>query len=55
MSESSGKKRRARGDGGVRWDEKRQRYIAEKTVGFDGRGKRIVRTGTGTCESAALR
>ncbi|MFE6507431.1 tyrosine recombinase XerC [Nocardioides sp. NPDC057767] len=55
MSTEDKKSRRARGDGGVRWDEKRQRYIAEKTVGYDGRGKRIVKTGTGKSESAALR
>lgn len=55
MSTEDKKSRRARGDGGVRWDEKRQRYIAEKTVGYDGRGKRVVKTGTGKSESAALR
>lgn len=48
------RKRRARGDGGVHWDRKRQRFIAEKTVGYDGRGKRIVRYGSGTSETAAL-
>ena len=47
--------RRARGEGGVRWSESRQRWIAEKTVGYDGRGKRIVKTGSGRTESAALR
>lgn len=49
------KKRRPRGDGGVRWNEARQRFIAEKTVGYDGRGKRIVKSGYGTTEAAALR
>lgn len=39
----------------MRWSEARQRWIAEKTVGYDPRGKRIVRTGTGTSQSAALR
>lgn len=29
--------RRARGDGGLRWDETRQRWIAEITIGYDGR------------------
>lgn len=48
-------KRRARGESGVRWSEQRQRYIAEATVGYDARGKRIVRTGSGTSASAALR
>jgi integrase len=49
------KKRRPRGEGGVSWDEKRQRWIAAKTVGYDARGKRIVRRGAGTSQSAALR
>jgi hypothetical protein len=31
------------GDGGLRWEEKRQRWIAEITIGYDGHGKRIVR------------
>jgi hypothetical protein len=29
--------RRARGDGGLRWDETPQRWIAEITIGYDGR------------------
>lgn len=37
------------------WNEKRQRWIAEKTVGYDGRGKKIVRKASGTSQSAALR
>lgn len=49
------KLRRPRGEGGLRWDEKRQRFIAEKTVGYDGRGRRIVKTGSGKSESGALR
>lgn len=48
-------RRRSRGDGGVRWNEQRQRWIAEQTVGYDSRGKRIVRTGSGKTEAAALR
>src|SRR5215211_5290295 len=36
-------KRRSRGDGGLYWDESRQRWIAEITIGYDGRGKRITR------------
>lgn len=51
----SEKKRRARGEGGLSWDEKRQRWIAAKTVGYDARGKRIVRRGSGTSPSAATR
>ena len=45
--------RRARGDGGLRWDEKRQRWIAEITIGYDGRGKRIVRKASGRTKTAA--
>jgi hypothetical protein len=30
-------KRRSRGDGGLFWDERRQRWIASVTVGYDGR------------------
>lgn len=48
-------RRRVRGEGGLRWSERRQRWIAEQTVGFDGRGKRIVRSGSGKTETAALR
>jgi hypothetical protein len=39
----------------VRWSEARKRYIAETTVGYDSRGKRIVRSGSGKTETAALR
>src|SRR5215203_3147461 len=35
--------------------ESRQQFIAGKTVGYDGRGRRIVKTGSGKSESAALR
>jgi integrase len=49
------KKRRARGQHGVYFDAARNRYVAQATVGYDGRGKRIVKKGTGTSESAALR
>jgi integrase len=48
-------RRRARGEGGVHWDDKRQRWIAERTVGYDGRGKRVVRKASGTSQSAAVR
>lgn len=39
----------------MRWSEARKRYIAEATVGYDARGKRIVRSGSGKSETAALR
>ncbi|GAB3763056.1 integrase [Nocardioides ginsengisegetis] len=35
--------RRNRGDGGIHWDEARQRWIVTVTVGYDSRGKRRTR------------
>lgn len=52
---SEGKKRRAPGEHGVYLDAARDRFVAQATVGYDGRGKRIVKKGTGKSESAALR
>jgi integrase len=46
-------KRRSRGDGGLSWDDKRQRWIAVITVGYDGRGKRIVRRASGRTKTEA--
>ena len=45
--------RRGRGDGGLYWSEKRQRWIAEVTVGYDGRGKRITRKSSGRTKTEA--
>lgn len=45
--------RRSRGDGGVRWSESRQRFIAEFTIGYKPNGKRIVKSGSGKTETAA--
>ena len=45
--------RRASGDGGLRWDETRQRWIAEITIGCDGRGKRIVPKASGPTKTEA--
>jgi hypothetical protein len=45
--------RRPRGDGGLRWDDTRQRWIAEITIGYDGRGKRIVRQASGRTKTEA--
>lgn len=45
--------RRSRGDGGLHWDERRQRWIATATVGYDGRGKRVVRRGSGRTKTEA--
>lgn len=55
MTAGATKPRRPRGEGGVRWSEARQRYIAEKTVGYAPNGKKIVRSGSGKSESEALR
>jgi integrase len=38
---------RGRGDGGLHWDEGRQRWIASVTTGYIPAGKRIVRRGSG--------
>jgi hypothetical protein len=46
-------RRRARGEDGVHWDEKRQRFIASVTVGYTPAGKRIVRRGSGKTEAQA--
>lgn len=48
------KKRRAPGEHGVYWEAARARYVAQATVGYDGRGKRIVKKGTGKSRTAAL-
>ena len=45
--------RRTRGDGGLRWHEQRQRWIAEVAFGHDGRGKRIVRSASGRTRTEA--
>lgn len=46
-------KRRSRGDGGLHWDERRQRWIATVTIGFDARGKRITRKASGITKTEA--
>ncbi|WP_344266249.1 tyrosine-type recombinase/integrase [Actinomadura napierensis] len=48
-------KRRPRGDGGLRWSEKRQRWIAEITIGYTPAGKRIVRTASDKSKTRALK
>jgi integrase len=47
------KKRRGRGEGGLYWDEKRQRWIAEITIGYTPAGKRITRKGSGKTKTEA--
>ncbi|MEO3787160.1 site-specific integrase [Actinocorallia sp. B10E7] len=46
-------KRRARGDGGLHWDESRQRWIATVTTGYTPAGKRIVRKASGRTKTEA--
>jgi IS1 family transposase len=45
--------RRSRGDGGLHWDQSRQRWVATATVGYDGRGKRLVRHSYGRTKTEA--
>ncbi|MEU8178004.1 hypothetical protein AB0C14_34470 [Microbispora hainanensis] len=46
-------KRRSRGDGGLHWDDKRQRWIATASLGYDPSGKRIVKRGSGRTKTEA--
>ena len=45
--------RRSRGDGGLHWDEGRQRWIATVTIGYDQRGKRITRKASAKTKTEA--
>ena len=45
--------RRSRGDGGLYWNATRERWIAEITIGYDGRGKRITRKASGKTKTEA--
>ncbi|GJF07821.1 tyrosine-type recombinase/integrase [Pseudonocardia sp. D17] len=45
--------RRSRGEGGLHWDERRQRWIATASLGFDARGKRITKKASGATKTAA--
>ncbi|MBP0460825.1 site-specific integrase [Streptomyces montanisoli] len=45
--------RRSRGDGGLHWDKKRQRWIASASLGFDASGKRLVKRGSGRTKTEA--
>jgi integrase len=47
--------RRSRGDGGLSWDDNRQRWIASVTVGYTPAGKRIVKRGSGRTKTEAQR
>ena len=45
--------RRSNGEGGLHWDDVRHRWIATVTVGYDGRGKRVVRKAAGRTKTEA--
>src|SRR5436305_6730392 len=47
--------RRSRGDGSLHWDRRRERWIAEVTIGYTPSGKRIVRKASGRTKTAAQR
>ncbi|MEU4329052.1 tyrosine-type recombinase/integrase [Nonomuraea dietziae] len=46
-------KQRAHGDGGLYWSEKRQRWIAEVTIGYTPAGRRITRKAAGKTKTEA--
>jgi len=46
-------KRRSTGDGGIHWDERRRRWIATASLGYDPAGRRIVKRGSGSTKSEA--
>jgi integrase len=45
--------RRGRGEGGLSWSETRQRWIAVVTIGYDAKGRRIVRRRSGMTKTEA--
>jgi hypothetical protein len=45
--------RRSRGDGGLHWDDTRQRWIATITTGYTPAGKRMVRKAAGRTKTEA--
>ncbi len=45
--------RRGRGVGSLYWDDQRQRWRGEITVGYDARGKRITRKASGKTKTEA--
>lgn len=45
--------RRSRGDGAIYWKASRKRWIAEITVGYDGRGKRLTRSASALTKTEA--
>lgn len=47
--------KREYGDGGLYWDQARQRWIVEVTLGYDGRGKRVRRRASAKTKTEAKR
>lgn len=47
--------RRSRGDGGLSWDNARQRWVASVTVGYTASGKRIFKRARGRTKTEAQR
>ena len=45
--------RRSRGDGGLHYDTRRQRWIATASLGYDPSGKRVVKRGSGKTKTEA--
>lgn len=45
--------RRSRGDGGLHWDNARQRWIATASLGYDPAGKRVIKRGSGRTKTEA--
>ena len=45
--------RRERGEGGLHWDNARQRWIATVTVGYNSQGKRVTRKASGKTKMQA--
>lgn len=55
MTEQQARKpRRARGEGTVYWDQRLERFVATRIVGYDDRGKEIRKRGSGKSRSAAM-
>jgi len=52
--QSKKRSRRSAGEGTVYWDERRQRWVATRIVGYDDRGREIRKTGSGVSRSAAM-
>jgi hypothetical protein len=47
-------KRRSKGDGGLHWDEHRQRWIATASLGYRSDGKRIIKRASGRTKTRDL-